>query len=105
MANSKSLNQYEHPSKLGFSYQDVRSMSDEQIIKAGLDSSDRLAAELANRFDLALERERSRARPKPGPFCAVCDHLKEIHELGPSSHPFTPKKCCGAFPACDCGET
>lgn len=50
------LNEWQKPSKLGYSYEDVRSMSDDDIIKAGLDSDDRLAAELANRLDLALER-------------------------------------------------
>lgn len=50
------MNEYEKPSVLGFSYADVRSMSDAEIINAGLGSHDRLAAELANRLDLALER-------------------------------------------------
>lgn len=34
-------------------------MSDQTAIKAGLDCGDRLAAELANRLDLALERART----------------------------------------------
>lgn len=50
------LNEWQKPSKLGYSYEDVRSMSDEDIIRAGMDADDRLAAELANRLDLALER-------------------------------------------------
>jgi len=53
---NESRNEWETPSALGFSYVDVRGMSDDELIKAGLDSGDRLAFELANRLDLALER-------------------------------------------------
>jgi len=49
-------NEWETPSAVGFSYVDVRGMNDDELIKAGLDSGDRLAFELANRLDLALER-------------------------------------------------
>jgi hypothetical protein len=39
--------------RLRFSYEQVRGMDDGEAIKAGLDSGDRLAHELANRLDLA----------------------------------------------------
>ncbi len=48
------MNEWERPTKLGFSYADVRRMDHDQIIRAGLDSGDRLAHELANRLDNAL---------------------------------------------------
>jgi hypothetical protein len=47
------LNAWQRPSALGFSYEQVRGMDDGEAIKAGLDSGDRLAHELANRLDLA----------------------------------------------------
>lgn len=50
------MNDWQRPSKLGYSYEDVRSMDDQRLIKVGIDSGDRLATELANRLDLALER-------------------------------------------------
>lgn len=56
MTSKEQLNEWETPSVLGYSYIDVRSMGDEEIIKAGLDSDDRLAHELANRLDLVLEK-------------------------------------------------
>lgn len=74
MANSKSLNEYEKPSKLGYSYQDVRSMSDERIIKAGLGSGDRLATELANRLDLSLEHPMDYEE-------VLADHKRLVREL------------------------
>jgi hypothetical protein len=29
--------------------------------------------------------------PTLAPLCAVCDHIEDLHTLGTSSHPFTPK--------------
>lgn len=47
------MSEWERPTVLGLSYVDVRSMDDDEIVKAGIASADRLAAELANRFDIA----------------------------------------------------
>ena len=34
-----------------------------------------------------------RYEPQVGPLCAVCDHIRELHDLPfiECSHPFTPK--------------
>lgn len=56
MSEQEPRNEWEETSALGYSYAQVRGMSDHDIIVAGLDSGDRLAHELANRLDLALER-------------------------------------------------
>lgn len=65
------MNEWQKPSKLGYSYEDVRGMDDKALIKAGLDAGDRLAAELANRLDIAIEDHyndvlrRNGFKPKP----------------------------------------
>lgn len=70
------LNEWQQPSALGFSYEQVRGMGDDEVIRAGLDSDDRLAHELANRLDLALERAASET--DAGQICSGCNGRGEV---------------------------